>query len=259
MNDVINLEDKTILVMGAAGQIGRAITKAALRAGANVVALDRDAKLLNEIEVENENRLHRVTVDMTTKSSILSVFASVHKDIGLINGAVNAAYPRNENYGRKFFDVEYKDFCENLSLHLGGYFLFMQVCANYTNSNNHPFSLVNLSSIYGSLPPRFEIYDGTDMTMPVEYAAIKSGLEHVTRYINAYMKGRGGSFRANCISPGGIMTGQDRSFVENYGRHCLNKGLLSSDDVVGSVVFLLSDASRHIAGQNLIVDDGFSI
>ena len=109
------------------------------------------------------------------------------------------------------------------------------------------------------MAPRFDVYDGTAMTMPVEYAAIKAGLEHMTRYINAYMKGRGGTFRANCVSPGGIKDGQDERFLVSYRGHCVSKGMLDASDVTNSIVFLLSDQSRYVAGQNLIVDDGFSI
>lgn len=259
MTNNINLNKKTILVMGAAGQIGQAIVKAALLAGANVVALDQDTNQLEQIQTEHEERLYRVVVDMTDRASISRALDMAHDKLGNIDGAVNSAYPRNKNYGRSLFEVEYEDFCQNLSSHLGGYFLFMQMCASYAILHGRPFALVNLSSIYGSMAPRFEIYEGTAMTMPVEYAGIKAGLEHITRYVNAYMKGRNGLFRANCISPGGIMTGQDPCFVKNYERHCLRKGLLVGDDVVGSVIFLLSEASRYIAGQNIIVDDGFSI
>jgi NAD(P)-dependent dehydrogenase (short-subunit alcohol dehydrogenase family) len=109
------------------------------------------------------------------------------------------------------------------------------------------------------MAPRFDVYSDTAMTMPVEYAAIKAGLEHITRYVNAYMKGRKASFRANCVSPGGILAGQDEKFLARYGEHCLSKGMLDAADVTGAIVFLLSDDSRYLAGQNLIVDDGFSI
>lgn len=116
---------------------------------------------------------------------------------------------------------------------------------------------MNLSSIYGSIAPRFEVYEGTAMTMPVEYAAIKSSLQHLTRYVNAYMKGT--AFRANCVSPGGILAGQDPRFLERYGRFTMRKGMLDAQDVVGAVLYALSDASRYMVGQNIVVDDGFSL
>jgi NAD(P)-dependent dehydrogenase (short-subunit alcohol dehydrogenase family) len=196
---------------------------------------------------------------MADRASIEGALADAQERFGGVDGAVNTAYPRNARYGRHFCDVEYADFCENTGLHMGGYFLFMQACARYALESGAPFSLVNLSSIYGSIAPRFEVYDGTSMTMPVEYAAIKAGLEHMTRYVNAYMKGRGAAFRANCVSPGGIQDGQDERFLTSYRAHCVSKGMLESADVVGTILFLLSDQARYLAGQTLIVDDGFSL
>ena len=65
----------------------------------------------------------------------------------------------------------------------------MQQCAVYSKEKGTPLSLVSLSSIYGLMAPRFEIYDGTNMTMAVEYAAIKSALLHLNKYFTNFMKG----------------------------------------------------------------------
>lgn len=261
MSTALPLDKKTVVVVGAAGRIGQGIVTATLAAGANVVALDSNAEGLDALRKsvpESSGRLFPGMVDMTDRASIERALKDAAAEFGGLDGAVNAAYPRNARYGRHFFDVDYADFCENTGLHMGGYFLFMQACARYALDQQRPFSLVNLSSIYGSMAPRFDVYAGTTMTMPVEYAAIKAGLEHMTRYVNAYMKGRQAGFRANCVSPGGILAGQDGQFLARYGEHCLGKGMLNADDVTGAIVFLLSDASRYMAGQNLIVDDGFS-
>lgn len=260
MNTVPLLQGKTILVVGGAGRIGRVIVAAVRSAGGRVVALDTDTVGLKTLtDTHGTEALHCATLDMADRTSIERALADADVRFGVVDGAVNTAYPRNARYGRHFLDVEYADFCENTGLHMGGYFLFMQACARYALERGQPFSLVNLSSIYGSMPPRFDVYAGTSMTMPVEYAAIKAGIEHMTRYVNAYMKGRGTAFRANCVSPGGILAGQDNQFLTRYGEHCLSKGMLDAPDVTGAIVFLLSDAARHVVGQNIIVDDGFSI
>lgn len=253
------LQSKTILVVGAAGRIGRVIVDAVLSAGGRVVGLDTDATGLRSLAATHgTDALDCASVDMADRASIDRALSDAHTRLGAVDGAVNTAYPRNARYGRHFFEVEYADFCENTGLHMGGYFLFMQACARYALERQQPFSLVNLSSIYGSMAPRFDIYAGTEMTMPVEYAAIKAGLENMTRYVNSYMKGRSAAFRANCVSPGGILAGQDEQFLARYGEHCLSKGMLDAQDVTGAIVFLLSDAARHVVGLNLIVDDGFS-
>ena len=259
MNAPLILQAKTFLVVGAAGRIGRIIVDSILQSGGRVVALDTDDEGLRELtQVHGSDSLDCSSVDIADRASVECALSYAHDRFGGVDGAVNTAYPRNARYGRHFFDVEYTDFCENTGLHMGGYFLFMQACARYALERRKSFSLVNLSSIYGSMAPRFDVYAGTAMTMPVEYAAIKAGIEHMTRYVNSYMKGRGAAFRANCVSPGGILAGQDDQFLKHYGQHCLSKGMLDAKDITGAIVFLLSDNARHVVGQNIIVDDGFS-
>ena len=63
----------------------------------------------------------------------------------------------------------------------------------------------------------------------------------------------------NAISPGGILDGQPEAFLEKYREHCLNKGMLETGDITGTVAFLLSDDAGNINGQNIIIDDGFSL
>lgn len=255
----MNLNGKTFIVVGAAGRLGKAIVDAALDCGANIVAVDQSKKALKEIKVKQSDnkKFFPIDGDITQTTSIQRVIEAAVEQFGSLDGAVNAAYPRNENYGRSFFDVTYEDFCENVSLHLGGYFLFMQQCAKYALIKQEKFSLVNMSSIYGIMAPRFEVYAGTSMTMPVEYAAIKSALQHIGSYVSAYTKGS--RFRVNCVSPGGILAGQDQAFLDRYNSYCRDKGMLEPNDILGTVLFLLSDSSQYVCNQNIVIDDCFSI
>jgi NAD(P)-dependent dehydrogenase (short-subunit alcohol dehydrogenase family) len=248
------LEGKTILVIGSGGLLGQAIVEASLAAGANVIAAD---KTVATGGVASEGRVVHVACDITNAQSVRTSLDAGCKAFGRIDGCVNSAYPRNTNYGRQFLDVSFEDFCENVSLNLGGAFVVLREVVRYAENVAHPVSMVNISSIYGSVAPRFQIYEGTKMTMPVEYAAIKAGLEHLSRYASAYAKGT--DIRINCVSPGGISAGQDEQFLARYKEHCRGKGMLAPADVVGAVLFLLSDASRYIVGQNIVVDDGFSL
>lgn len=255
----MDLSNKTLIIIGAAGRLGRAIVGAALECGANIVAVDQSEQALQALHAEKSNnkRFFAIEGDITQAASIQCVIEAALAKFGSLDGAVNTAYPRNDNYGKSFFDVTYEDFCENLSLHLGGYFLFMQQCAKYAVEAQARFSLVNMSSIYGVMAPRFEVYVGTPMTMPVEYAAIKSALQHLGNYVSAYTKKS--QFRVNSVSPGGILAGQDREFLDRYNGYCRDKGMLEPKDIVGAVLFLLSDASEYVVGQNIIIDDGFSL
>jgi len=173
-----------------------------------------------------------------------------------IDALVNNAYPRNKNYARHFFDVEYDDFVENLGLNLGGYFTTSQQFSKYFQKQGYG-NIVNISSIYGVIAPKFEVYENTSMTMPVEYAAIKSGLIHLTKYMAKYFKGM--NIKVNTLSPGGIFDNQPEQFLAKYKEKCLNKGMFDKSDLKGTLVYLLSDMSLYVNGQNIVVDDGFSL
>lgn len=254
----IDLKNKAVIVSGAAGLLGRAMSHALLKSGANLILNDvNDADLCRfESELNNKNKVFAVPGSISESRFVEQILKLGTERFGSVDGAVNCTYPRNDKYGAHFFDVTYEDFVDNVGMHLGGYFIFMQQCAKYAFETGKPFSLVSMSSIYGVMAPRFELYEGTMMTNPPEYAAIKSAIQHLTSYVTKLTKGS--MFRANCVSPGGIFANQAPSFLDKYKSYCRIKGMLDADDVVGSVLFLLSDASSYICGQNIVVDDGFS-
>jgi len=255
------LNNKVIVITGGAGLIGRAFVTALLYQGATVVVADNNQDSLDaitkEFGTETESRkLFSCLLDITSKASIRELIAYSEKSIGEIDGLVNNAYPKNINYGRKFQDVEYSDFCESVSMHLGGYFLTTQQFAIYFEKKGRG-NIINISSIYGFLAPRFKIYEGTEMTMPIEYAAIKSAIIHLTRYMAQCLKGK--NIRVNCISPGGILNNQPSNFIDAYNSFAAGKGMLEPKDIGGTLIYLLSDLSEYVNGQNIVVDDGWSL
>lgn len=254
------LNDKVVVVTGGAGFLGRSFVRAIAEQGGIAVVADIDAEATNrvaqEIASSYPGRVTAATLDITDKTSVCALIAKLQEQYGRIDAVVNNAYPRNKNYGRKLEEVTYADFCENTGLHLGGYFLVSQQFAIFFRTQGSG-NIINMSSIYGSMAPRFDVYAGTPMTMPVEYAAIKSAVEHMTRYFAQYLKGD--HIRVNCLSPGGILDKQPETFLRAYNAHCNEKGMLNPVDITGTLLYLLSDASKYVTGQNLIVDDGFSL
>ena len=118
--------------------------------------------------------------------------------------------------------------------------------------------IVFIASIYGFMAPRFELYENANFTSPVEYSATKGGLLSLTKYLASYLGQH--DIRVNAISPGGVHNNQSESFVEQYSKKVLvGNRMAESDDLTGALIFLLSDASRYITGQNIVVDGGWSI
>lgn len=254
------LTNKTVVITGGAGFIGRQFCTAVAEHGGTAVVADIDVdaatRVAQEISAKHPGRAEAASLDITNQESVRALIDKLHGQYGRIDAVVNNAYPRNRNYGRKLESVTYEDFCENVSLHLGGYFLVAQQFGLYFREQGAG-NIINMSSIYGVMTPRFEVYEDTPMTMPVEYAAIKSAVIQLTRYFAQYFKGEG--IRVNCLSPGGILDRQPEAFLQKYKSYCNGKGMLAPQDMNGSLLFLLSDVSQYMTGQNLIVDDGFSL
>ena len=255
-----DLQDRLFCVTGGAGLLGKVFCTAIAAAGGRVIVSDHDADraqaTAEAINAAHPGRAIARAMDITDETSVTALLSDLPREHGPIHGLVNNAYPRNARYGRKLEEVTYADFCDNMALHAGGYFLTSQKFAAYLAATGGG-SIVNLSSIYGVIAPRFEVYEGTPMTMPVEYAAIKAAVLHLTRYFAQYYRKAG--VRVNAISPGGIFDNQPEPFVRAYGAQAGQKGMLDKEDLAGTLVYLLSDAARHMTGQNLIVDDGFTL
>lgn len=253
------LDGKVIVVTGGAGLLGRRFCAAVAEQGGVVIVADVNlaaAETVAEDLVAAGGRAEAAALNITDTDSVDALIASLHARYGHIDAVVNNAYPRNKSWGRKLEEVGYADFCENIGLHLGGYFLVAQKFALYFRANGGG-NIVNLASIYGTIAPKFEVYDDTHMTMPVEYAAIKSAVIQLTRYFAQYFKSDG--IRCNALSPSGILDKQPEPFLKKYNLHCGAKGMLEPQDMTGTLLFLLSDSSQYMTGQNLIVDDGFCL
>ncbi len=255
------LSNQVIVITGGAGLIGQEFVKAVVEQNGIAVIADINEELGKDVkdtlskELLTEN-IDYVQLDITSKDSLQDCIKYLSSKYNRIDALVNNAYPRNKNYARHFFDVEYEDFVENLGLNLGGYFTTSQQFAKYFQKQGSG-NIINISSIYGVIAPKFEVYENTPMTMPVEYAAIKAGLIHLTKYMAKYFKGM--NIKVNTLSPGGVFDNQPEQFLGAYKKECLNKGMLDKSDLQGTLVYLLSDMSKYVNGQNIVVDDGFCL
>jgi NAD(P)-dependent dehydrogenase (short-subunit alcohol dehydrogenase family) len=253
----VNLNNLVVGVVGAGGLLGRAFAGAIVDAGGTIVVGDIDEErvqnLCNEISVE---RCHPCVVDVRQLRSINEFIEEGVRAYGKIDAIVQAAYPRSAAWGTPFGSLTEGHLTEDLFGQLGGAILVSQEAVKYFSKVGSG-NLVHISSIYGTSTPKFEQYDGTSITCPIEYSAMKAGIVSLTRYVAKFCKGK--NIRVNCISPGGILDNQPEVFRKNYKQYCLSKGMLDARDVCGTLLFLLSESSRYISGQNIVVDDGWSL
>lgn len=249
---LFSCENKVAVVTGGAGLIGREIILGLREFGAFVYAADIDRKKTAGIL---DDKTKFLQFDITSEDSINNAVAAVIRQSGSLDILVNCAYPRTKDWGTKFEDIKFDSWKENVNNHLGGHFLVCRSTAEQMKKQGGG-SIINLASIYGVTAPDFSIYEGTPMTMPAAYAAIKSAIIALTRYISTYY----GKYnvRANAVSPGGIFDEQPASFVKSYSQKTPLGRMGRPEEIVGAVMYLASDASSYVTGENIMVDGGWT-
>ena len=180
--DLFKLDNMVIVVAGA-GLIGSNIIKALAEAGATVIIADineeKGKKLAEDYKKENLNVLFK-SLDITNEESIDKILDFCFKEFNRLDAWVNVSYPRTSDWGSKEQLTNYPSFIQNIDMHLGGYYITSIKAAERMKVHGGG-CIVNFGSIYGITAPDFSIYEGTEMTNAIPYAAIKGGINMLTK------------------------------------------------------------------------------
>lgn len=240
------LKNKIIIVTGGSGLLGKEII--------NDLEAKEAIAINADINVVTDFKKHTITVDITSEESIVKAIKLVSDYYGKIDGLVNNAYPRTQDWGTKFEDITYESWQKNVDMQMNTTFLFIQkIMPELLKTKG---AIVNMTSIYGVVGNDLTIYENTSINTAAPYSAIKGGVINFTRYLASYY-GRQG-VRVNCVSPGGIFDNQHETFISNYEKKVPMGRMGNPDDIAPAVSFLLSDEAQYITGQNLIVDGGWT-
>jgi NAD(P)-dependent dehydrogenase (short-subunit alcohol dehydrogenase family) len=254
---MINKSQKTVIITGGAGRVGLALTKDLIKKGHQVLIGDINKTHLIKIKKKiNSNNLIIFSGNLTNKKNINKFIEFGLKKFTKIDVAVHCAYPKSKKWGAKLEDINEKSLKEDLTSQLGGTIIFSQCILKYFLKIKRG-NLILISSIFGTQTPKFENYKNLKMITPIEYSAIKSGIISITKYLAKYYQKK--NIRVNCVSPGGIKDNQPALFIKRYKQYCNSKGMLDGSDISNLIIFLISDSSKYINGQNLIIDDGWTL
>jgi NAD(P)-dependent dehydrogenase (short-subunit alcohol dehydrogenase family) len=266
MMELFSLKNKTALVTGACGLIGKEHCKALAEAGANVVVLDlNEAQAIALAEKTGPQHIG-IKCDVTsadslkqTRDKILERYGSI--DILVNNAAINDMFenPAMAAEQSKFENYPLNMWQKSLDVNVTGVFLCAQVFGTVM-AKQKKGSIINIASTYGIVGPDQSIYKNEkgeqNFYKSPAYPATKGAVVNFTRFLAAYW-GKDG-VRVNTLSPGGVENGQDEFFIKNYSNKTALGRMAVPSDYKGAIVYLASDASAYVTGANLIVDGGWT-
>lgn len=271
MNDLFALNNKVIVITGAAGLLGRQHSEAVAGAGGIPVLLDIHAqpvqKLAEEIKARHNVAASGWRVDITNEREVAANCAELLKRYGNIHGLVNNAAnnPKVEDggSGKNFSRLEnfsLDTWHADLAVGLTGAFLCVKHYGAAIANNPDGGSIVNISSDLGLIAPDQRLYrktgvaDDAQPVKPVTYSVVKTGLIGLTRYAATYWAER--NVRCNALCPGGIENGQDAGFLREVSSRIPMGRMARPDEYRGSLLFLLSAASSYVNGAVIAADGG---
>ena len=254
------LDGKTIAMTGAAGILGQGAVAAFLAAGARVCALDRSSKDLDKLGADSEQLL-KIATDVSDAASVRAAADRLHSHWGVADVLFNNAATKSDNFFAPFEDFPLEDWNAVMAVNLTGAMLCAQAFGAPMARRGRG-AIVNTLSIYGIVAPDQRIYEGSlyegrAINTPAIYSASKAGLWGLTQYLASYWGGQG--VRVNAITPGGVFSGQNETFVRNYSHRVPLGRMATREDIVNGMLFLASDASSYLNGHNLVVDGGWTV
>ena len=265
--ELFSLVNKVVVVTGGAGLLGQVFCQSLVDVGAHVAIVDLDlasaetvAKRINKSDAQ---RVIAVGSDITSPESVTQMVANVVKQLGRIDVLVNNAASKGSSldaFFESFEDYSLKTWREVMSVNIDGLFLVAQAVGKQMKKQGGG-SIIQTSSIYGVVAPDQRIYEGSEyngrpINTPAVYSASKSAVNGLTNYLATYWASS--KIRVNSLTPGGIASGQNSEFNKKYSNRVPLGRMGEATELVGALIYLASDASSYVTGQNLIVDGGLS-
>jgi len=257
-NTLFSLRGRIVVVTGGLGLLGRQFADHLTGCGARVAIFDRDA---SPAAARDDGATLVANVDVTSPTAIRDGLTLVQSRWGCPDGLVNAAALDSRpnaslSDNGHVEEISLASWEEILRVNLTGTFLACQIVGGAMASAGRGV-VVNIGSIYGGLSPQHDVYAyRPGFYKPIAYAASKSGLLNLTRYLATYWARR--HVRVNTLTLAGVFQAQDPAFLASYCARIPIGRMADSREYNGALHFLLSDASSYVTGANLVVDGGWS-
>ena len=256
VRSLLSLDGKLAVVTGGAGRYGKIFSRGLAEAGAKVWIVSRSGQACAEFAAQlcaDGFTADSDAMDMTNESDLSRVCQRICREDGHVDVLVNNAVIRS----MKGYDDDLSAWQESVLVNSTGMFAATRCFGQVMEQQRHG-SVINLGSIYGVVSPDLRAYGREGDDFPPDYVFHRGAVLNFTR-VMAMRFARFG-VRVNALSPGGLdEPAIPAALREFYERRCPMGRFANADDVKGAIVFLASDASRYITGQNVIVDGGWTI
>jgi len=249
---------KTILLTGGGGFLGTAMTLRLTRDGHHVAVVDRDMTTA-QASADGADPAGKA-IDVSDRDALVALKAQAEADLGPVEVLICGAATKSDNFFEPFETFPLEDWDYVMRVNLTGPALCAQVFGGDMAARGAG-SIINFLSIYGIAAPDQRIYDGAlyegrAINTPAIYSASKAGLWGLTKYLASYWGKQG--VRVNAITPGGIFSGQNDQFIQNYSARTMMDRMGEPHEIADAVAYLASDGASYVTGQNLIVDGGLT-
>jgi NAD(P)-dependent dehydrogenase (short-subunit alcohol dehydrogenase family) len=261
-----DLSGKTAVVTGGTGILGSRFCSGLAAAGARVIIADlseaRCRDLAQDITQKTGVTAQGIALDLSSESSVKQGAKQILDRCGNIDIVVNNAAAKSPGIFAPLDRFQLSDWNTVMNVNVTGMFLIIRELGP-AMAKRGSGSIINIGSIYGVVGPDQRIYEGSwyeelggPINTPLIYSATKGAVIAMTRYLATYWGAQG--VRTNTLSPGGVSSGQNSTFSEKYSARVPLGRMAQADEIVGALLFLASDASSYVNGQNIIVDGGLT-
>jgi NAD(P)-dependent dehydrogenase (short-subunit alcohol dehydrogenase family) len=264
---LFDLKGRTAVVTGGCGILGRRFAEGLAEFGANVAIVDLDQAtadgVANDLAARHAVRTRGYGCDITQPDSVRATASAVEAELGPVSILLNNAASKTRDVDAFFAPVEQfslETWREIMAVNLDGMFNVAQVFGGSMAGRGYG-AIVQTASIYGLMAPDQRIYEGSEylgraINTPAVYTASKAGVIGLTKHLATYWAAKG--VRVNTLTPGGVESGQNETFKQRYGARIPLGRMAKADELVGAMLFLVSDAASYVTGQNIAVDGGLS-
>lgn len=266
--DKFTLTGKTVVITGGAGILGKRFCHGLAEMGAQLAIVDvnRDAlnSLCDELQSKYGTRAMGYVCNIAREDEVKNSVAEIVKDFSQIDVLHNNAAAKTANlddFFAPFEEFSLDVWREIMAVNIDGMFLMAKYVGRHMIEKQIKGSIIQTASIYGVVAPDQRIYEGSkylnrQINTPAVYSASKAAVVGLTQYLSTYWGAKG--IRVNTITPGGVESGQNDEFKNRYANRVPLGRMAQADEMVNALIFLASDASSYVTGQNMIVDGGLT-